>query len=111
MSDSIDSNSQSNMPPDKALSTHLKHGQAQQAIADLVQALPKGTHLTAPEVYRQAREAGMNISLSSVYRALNQLQAHGNVSTLGGERGRRYESGHGDDHDHLICLKCGLTIE
>ncbi len=89
----------------------IKHGQTNQAIADLVRDLPKGTHLTAPQVYRHAREAGLNVSLSSVYRALNHLQAHGDVSSLGGERGRRYESGHGDDHDHLICLKCGLTIE
>ncbi len=88
-----------------------KHGQSQQAIAELVRGLPKGTHLTAPEVYRHARAAGMSISLSSVYRALNQLQAGGDVSTLSGERGRRYEAGHADDHDHLICLKCGLTIE
>jgi Fur family transcriptional regulator, ferric uptake regulator len=90
----------------------IRHGQVKQAIADLVKELPRGTHLTAPEVYRAARDAGMLVSLSTVYRTLNNLQAHGNVTTLGSDRGRRYESsGDGEDHDHLICLKCGLTIE
>jgi Fur family ferric uptake transcriptional regulator len=86
--------------------------QVKQAIAELVKELPKGTHLTAPEVYRAAKDAGVNVSLSTVYRTLNNLQAHGNVTALGSDRGRRYESsGEGEDHDHLICVKCGLTIE
>jgi Fur family transcriptional regulator, ferric uptake regulator len=89
-----------------------RHGRTQQAIANLVKDLPKGTHLTAPEVYRHARTAGLQVSLSTVYRALNNLQADGNVTTLGSDRGRRYESANAaEDHDHLICLKCGLTIE
>jgi len=87
-------------------------GQVQEAIASLVENLPQGTHLTAPEVHRRAREIGLDVSLSTVYRTLNQLQLRGNVTTLVGERGRRYEAAvQGHDHDHLICLKCGLTIE
>jgi Fur family ferric uptake transcriptional regulator len=86
--------------------------QVQQAIADLVSSIPRGTHLTAPEVYRRARDLGLQVSLSTVYRTLHLLQAHGNVSTVSGDRGLRYEAaGSGEDHDHLICVKCGLTIE
>ncbi len=89
-----------------------RQGQLQCAIAALVKDLPKGEHLTAPEVFRRARACGLKVSLSTVYRVLNQLQAHGNVSTVAGEHGKRYEA-HQDDreHDHLICLKCDLTIE
>ncbi len=86
--------------------------QLQEAIEAIVKELPRGTHLTAPEVYRRARDQGLQVSLSTVYRTLNLLQAHGNVSTVSGDHGRRYESRDLDhDHDHLICLKCGLTIE
>lgn len=89
-----------------------RNKQLQDAIATLVRDIPRGVHLTAPEVYRRARESGMEVSLSTVYRTLNQLQAHGDVTAVSGEHGRRYEAREdGHDHDHLICLKCGLTVE
>lgn len=86
--------------------------QTQDVIATIIKDLPRGVHLTAPEVYRRAREQGLQVSLSTVYRTLGLMQQDGNVSTLSGEHGRRYEARDLDhDHDHLICLKCGLTIE
>jgi Fur family ferric uptake transcriptional regulator len=87
-------------------------GDTQQAIASIVRGLPKGTHLTAPEVFEKAKAIGLEISLSTVYRILNRLKAVGNVMTVAGERGLRYETAEkGPEHDHLICLGCGLTIE
>lgn len=89
-----------------------KYGETQQIISDVVKSLPKGTHITAPEVYERTKEMGVEISLSTVYRALHRLKSHGNVSTVSGERGLRYENAEdGNDHDHLICLGCGMTIE
>lgn len=89
-----------------------KQGQLQDAIESVVKSLPKGQHLTAHQVYKRAQEMGVKVSLSTVYRTLNLLSLTGNVSTVSGEQGRRYESREiGDDHDHLICLKCGLTVE
>ncbi len=89
-----------------------RYGETQQIIADIVKGLPKGTHLTAPEVYERTKDLGVEISLSTVYRALHRLKLHGDVSTVSGERGLRYETADQDhDHDHLICLGCGLTIE
>lgn len=86
--------------------------QLQEAIEAIIKEIPRGVHLTAPEVYRRARDQGLQISLSTIYRTLNLLQSHGNVTTVAGEHGRRYEARDSDhDHDHLICLKCGLTIE
>lgn len=100
--------------PASGSTAHLgkRQNQVLEAIASLVQALPQGTHLTAPEVHNRARQVGLSVSLSAVYRALNALKEQGNVATLSGDRGLRYEAtAGGHDHDHLICLKCGLTIE
>ena len=84
----------------------------QAAIASIVKELPRGIHITASEVFEKAKELGLDVSLSTVYRILNRLKIHGDVSTVAGDRGLRYEiSEDGEDHDHLICLGCGLTIE
>lgn len=87
-------------------------GQVQKALEELIRSLPRGTHVTAPEVLGMAVEKGLKVSLSTVYRTLNHLTAHGHVSSLTGDHGKRYESNDpGHDHDHLICLKCGYTVE
>lgn len=84
----------------------------QVAIASIVKELPRGIHITAAEVFEKTKELGLDVSLSTVYRVLNRLKVHGDVSTVSGDRGLRYEmSEGGEDHDHLICLGCGLTIE
>lgn len=89
-----------------------RYGETRQAIADIVKSLPKGTHITAPEVFERAKQLGLDISLSTVYRTLHKLKIHGDVTTVSGDRGLRYEMAEeGEDHDHLICLGCGLTIE
>lgn len=89
-----------------------KSRQLADSIEAIIKEVPRGVHVTAGEVFRRAREAGLDVSLSTVYRTLNMLQQGGNVSTVSGEHGRRYEARDLDhDHDHLICLKCGLTIE
>lgn len=89
-----------------------RHGQSQESISTIVKSFPKGTHVTAAEVYERAIEMGYELSLSTVYRNLHRLKADGNVNTVSGDRGMRYEPAEeGPDHDHLICLGCGLTIE
>lgn len=87
-------------------------GHLQDSLETFIKSLPRGTHLTAPEVYKKAREAGLSVSLSTVYRTLHHLSEQGQVQALSGEHGRRYESSDSaHEHDHLICLKCGITIE
>jgi Fur family transcriptional regulator, ferric uptake regulator len=89
-----------------------RQGDNQQAIASIVRGLPQGIHLTAPEVFEKAKEKGLEVSLSTVYRTLSRLKHTGDVITVLGERGLRYETTEkGPEHDHLICLGCGLTIE
>ena len=84
----------------------------QDAIVEIVKAIPRGDHLTAPEVFELAKGNGLKVSLSTVYRTLSRLKADGNVITVSGDRGLRYEAAEeGPAHDHLICLGCGTTIE
>jgi len=91
---------------------HGRHSEYQSAIAAIVKDAPRGTHLTAPEVYAKARDCGLPVSISTVYRTLQRLKEVGNLSTVSGNRKLRYESAEqGPEHDHLICLNCGMTIE
>jgi len=83
-----------------------------EAIVEIVKGIPRGDHLTAPEVFELAKDHGLKVSLSTVYRTLSRLKAGGDVITVAGDRGRRYEAAEeGPAHDHLICLGCGTTIE
>lgn len=85
---------------------------SQAAIAEIIKSIPRGDHLTAPEVFEMAKARGLSLSLSTVYRTLGKLKAEGDVITVSGDRGLRYEAAEeGPAHDHLICLGCGLTIE
>ncbi len=94
------------------LTVRTRHSQVQESLEAFIRGLPRGTHLTAPEVFRLAKEKGLKVSLSTVYRTLNSLSSQGQVQALSGEHGRRYEASDGEhEHDHLICVKCGLTIE
>lgn len=94
------------------LNTKTRHSQVQESLEAFIKGLPRGMHLTAPEVYKLAKEKGLKVSLSTVYRTLNSLSEQGQVQALAGEHGRRYEAADGEhEHDHLICVKCGLTIE
>lgn len=66
-----------------------------------------GSHPTADEIYRQARELMPNISLGTIYRNLQQLVREGKIARL--ELGRyasRYES-NTVPHYHIRCLSCG----
>lgn len=93
-------------------SIKTRHSQVQEGLESFIKGLPRGSHLTAPEVFKLAKDQGLKVSLSTVYRTLNNLSIQGQVQALAGEHGRRYEASDGDhDHDHLICVKCGLTIE
>lgn len=89
-----------------------RNSQVQESLESFIKGLPRGTHLTAPEVFNLAKERGLKVSLSTVYRTLNILSMQGQVQALAGEHGRRYEAADGEhEHDHLICVKCGFTVE
>jgi len=65
-------------------------------------------HLTADEVYRQARRRIPTVSLGTVYRNLNFLRHKGLVREIrSGENGiARFEAIR-DQHAHFHCRNCG----
>ena len=69
-------------------------------------------HMTAEAIYRQLLEAGEEIGLATVYRALTQFEAAGLVTRLHFEGGQAvYELERGPHHDHIVCVHCGRVEE
>lgn len=67
----------------------------------------RGDHLTADEIFAQVRQAQPTIARSTVYRALDALEATGDVRSahLGGPPVRYEVSDR--PHHHAICQVCG----
>jgi len=69
-------------------------------------------HLTAEGIYRLLLEAGEEIGLATVYRALAQFEAAGLVTRHHFEGGHAvYELERGPHHDHIVCIHCGRVEE
>lgn len=71
--------------------------------------LNDGTHMTAEQVLRRARCELPDISPATVYNTLHELTELGMLNELDlglGMEQRRYEIVV-DEHDHLVCLRCG----
>lgn len=69
-------------------------------------------HLTAEAIYRQLIEAGEEIGLATVYRALTQFEAAGLVTRHHFEGGQAvFELERGPHHDHIVCVHCGRVEE
>jgi len=81
-------------------------------ISELVLAQAQGVHVSAQELQEQAGKLGTNVSLSTVYRVLEQLKERGLVSSIISNKGHLWEAaGKEDPHDHIICTRCGITKE
>lgn len=68
-----------------------------------------GSHLTADQVLRRARRELPEISPATVYNTLHELAQLGLLKELDlglGLQERRYDLAT-EDHDHLVCLRCG----
>ena len=69
-------------------------------------------HLDADEIYRKAREKGHQLSLSTVYRALQRFKKLDLVEELHfDEDHHHYEVKPSAEHHHLVCLGCGRVVE
>lgn len=69
-------------------------------------------HLTADEVHRRARETRPEISLATVYNALNELVAMGEVAEVRYTAGpARYDPNVATAHHHLLCTTCGTLLD
>ena len=67
------------------------------------------THPTADEIFRHVREAIPDISLATVYKALEAFVSAGAAHKLEFGSGPARYDGRTDDHDHTRCLKCGIV--
>ncbi|MGC2047787.1 MAG: ferric iron uptake transcriptional regulator [Gallionella sp.] len=69
-------------------------------------------HLSAEAIYRLLLEAGEEIGLATVYRALTQFEAAGLVTRHHFEGVQAvYELERGPHHDHIVCIHCGRVEE
>lgn len=74
----------------------------------------QGKHLSAEDVFKEARYKSPNIGIATVYRTLEKLASINVLYKTMFESGRyRYELAVGDEHQHhhLICLVCGAITE
>ncbi len=67
------------------------------------------SHPTADEIFTQVREQLPEISLATVYKALEAFVEAGVARKLAMGGGPARYDGRLDDHDHVRCLKCGLV--
>ena len=73
--------------------------------------IAENPHLDAAGIYRLARQLNPKIGLATVYRTLNLLTELDLVNVVSlGEDHSHYEI-RGEDHVHLICLRCGSVEE
>jgi len=81
--------------------------------AVILDVLKRGrVHLTAEEVYREARKALPTVSLGTVYRNLNFLRDHGMAREIrSGDVGSvRFEASR-DLHAHFHCRSCRSVVD
>jgi Fur family ferric uptake transcriptional regulator len=77
------------------------------------EALNRGGHFDADDLYAALRAAGRYVSLATVYRTLGLLRECGLIRQAPRWEDReRYESVYGQQHhDHMLCVECGRVIE
>ncbi len=67
------------------------------------------SHPTADEIFTEVRGELPDISLATVYKALEAFVEAGVARKLPLGGGPARYDGRLDDHDHVRCLKCGLV--
>ncbi len=85
-----------------------------ETILNIFQNLPKGTHLSAEDLYLRLEEEASPISLSTIYRTVKLMTQMGILRELELAEGHKHyelNQPHPYHHHHLICIKCSKTIE
>lgn len=78
----------------------------------VLRAISQRPHSTADDVAEVVRAEIGTISRQAVYDALNMLAEKGLVRRIQPAGSpARYEDRVGDNHHHLICRKCGKTVD
>lgn len=70
-----------------------------------------GGHLTAGEIFTEAKERLASISFATVYNSLRFLQEAGHIAEVHfGNGASRYDR-ITTRHDHAICTSCGVLVD
>ncbi|MBD5212846.1 MAG: transcriptional repressor [Bacteroidales bacterium] len=77
----------------------------------LTKAVSISGHFDAEELHRSLEEEGFHVSLATVYNSIDLMYEAGLLRKhiFDGQQAR-FEAG-GDDHIHLVCLRCGRIQE
>jgi Fur family ferric uptake transcriptional regulator len=71
-----------------------------------------GGHTTLGQIYMRAHHADPSLDRSTVYRTLNLFVSLGLVVSADlGSVETFYEIAHPSPHHHLICKRCGATVD
>lgn len=75
--------------------------------------LDAGGHLASEELYEAVKRQDPSVGQATVYRTLRLFSEAGLAHEINlGDGLTRYEPAHGEHHhDHLVCDKCGKTLE
>ncbi len=68
-------------------------------------------HLTANEVFDDARRQMPGISFATVYNSLNYLKKEGLIGEIKFTTGANLYDGKLDRHDHALCNRCGKLVD
>ena len=69
------------------------------------------THPSAEWIYRQLKPQYPHLSLATVYRNLKQLEANGEIRSMGMVQGQERFDGCTAPHAHMVCAQCGKLID
>jgi Fe2+ or Zn2+ uptake regulation protein len=78
----------------------------------ILEAVRAGSHPGTDEIARAARDRVGYVTLQAVYEALNALTTAGllrRIEPAGSPA--RYESRTGDNHQHIVCRRCGTVAD
>tara|TARA_B100001093_G_C26737861_1_gene975274 strand:- start:47 stop:469 length:423 start_codon:yes stop_codon:yes gene_type:complete len=82
------------------------------AVLSVMSGYEEGTHFTIEKIVDDLASSGVRKSVGSVYRTLKEFEDSGIVIRhLFDSIGTVYESNTGTDHDHTVCVVCGVIKE
>ncbi len=86
-----------------------RHSQKRDAILAALRSTD--THPTAQEVWESLRDTAPGISISTVYRNINEFVADGSAIRVPSNDGKDRFDGNTVPHTHFVCRRCGRVTD
>ncbi len=93
-------------------SNNLKYTKQRELILEII--YNNQGHFTPEDIYNLIKKSypDVRLGIATVYRTLSLLEDANIVTSISfGAKGKKYEFGLGEHHDHLVCLVCGAIEE